>query len=117
MKLYVVSVRAKLVAVLSIVAFILIAVVSSASLTGKSLNKVNNHFKSDELKVQDVTTEQLASEAVVLNAVSSEKPKMFTNNEVMYTLVAAATVISGEFEVNDPNNNSPSSSGNNNNGF
>ncbi|MGD9162492.1 MAG: hypothetical protein PVG39_29060 [Desulfobacteraceae bacterium] len=117
MKLYAVSVRTKLFAVLSIVAFIMIAVVSSAGLTGKRLNKVNDHFKNDGLKVQGVTTVQRASKAVDLNAVSSKKPKMPTEKVVLYTLVAAATVIGGEFEINDPNDDAPSSSGNNNNGF
>ena len=107
MKLYLVSVRTKLVAVLTIVAFIMIAVVSSADLTGKRLNKVNNHFKSAELKVQGVTTEQWESIA---------KPKMSTKKEILYTLVAAA-VIGGEFKINDPNDDDPSSSGNNHNGF
>ena len=117
MKLYVVSVRTKLVAVLSIVAFIMIAVVSSASLTEKKPNKVDNHFKNDELIIQGVTFEQQVSKAVVLDAVSSKKPKMFTKKEVLYKLVAAATVIGGEFEVNDPNDDFPSSSGNKDNGF
>jgi hypothetical protein len=117
MKLYVVSVRTKLVAVFSIIAFIMIAVVSSASLTEKRPNKVDNHFKNDELKMQGVTAEQQASKAVVLNAVSIEKPKMPTNKEALYTLVAAVTVVGGEFEINDPNDDSPSSSDNNNNGL
>ena len=117
MKLYVVSVRTKLVAVFSIVAFIMIAVVSSSGLTDKRPNKVDNHLKNDELKVQVITAEQRASKAVVLNAVSIEKPKMPTNKEVLYTLVAAVTVAGGEFEINDPNNNSSSSSANNNNRF
>ena len=107
MKLYVVSVRTKLVAVLSIVAFIMIAVFSSADLTGKSPNKVNNHFKSDEKKVQGVTPEQWSS--IV-------KPKMSTKKEVLYTLVAAA-VIGGEYKINDSNLDDPYSSGNNDNGY
>jgi uncharacterized protein YoxC len=107
MQLYALSVRIKLVAVLFIAAFIMIAVVSSADLTGKRLDKVNNHFKSDELKVQGITTEQWESIA---------KPKMSTKKEVLYTLVAAA-VICGEYKINDPNNDDPSSSGNINNGF
>ena len=77
MRLYVVSVRTKVVAVLSIVAFIMIAVVSSADLSSEGLNKVNNkHFKNDELKVQGVTAEQRAS--IV-------KPKMSTKKKVLYT--------------------------------
>ena len=104
MKLYVLSVRTKLVAVLSIVAFIMIAVVSSADLTGKRLNKVNNQFQSDELKVQSFKAEQRAF---------TVKPKNFTKKEVLYTLVAAA-VINGESKINDPNDDDPFSSDNNN---
>ncbi len=120
MKFFVVSVRTKLVVVLSIVAFIMIAVVSSADLTGTSLNKVNSHFKSGELKVQGVTAGQWKTivnpKAAVLDAVSVETPKMSTKKKVLYTLVAAAA-IGGEYKINDPNNDAPSSSGNNNNGF
>ena len=120
MKLYVVSVRTKLVAVSSIAAFIMIAVVSSADLTGISLNEFKNHFQSDELKVQDITSEQWVAvvnpEAVDLNAVSDEKPNMSTEKEVLYTLVAAA-VIGVEYDINDHNNDDPSSDGNKKIGF
>ena len=101
MKLFVVSVRAKIVAVLSIVAFIMIAVVSSADLTGKRLNKVNNHFKSDELKMQDTAAEQ---------PVSIVKPKMSTKKEVLYAVVAAA-VVGVKYAVHDPNDDDHTSGG------
>ena len=107
MKLYVVSVRTKVVALLSIVAFIMIAVVSSADLSGKGQNKVDNHFKSDELKMQDAAAEQLVS---IVN------PKMSTKKEVLYTLVAAA-VIGVEYEINDPIDYDHSSNGDNDDGF
>ena len=119
MKLYVVSFRTKLVAVFSIVAFIMIAVVSSASLTEKKPNKVDNHFKNDELKVQGVTAGQwetiVNSKATVLSAVSVEKPKMSNKKEVLYTVVAAA-VIGGESAINDPNDNDHTSGGENQDG-
>ena len=119
MKLYVVSFRTKLVAVFSIVAFIMIAVVSSADLTGTTLNKVNSHLKSDELKVQGVTAGQwetiVNSKATVLSAVSVEKPKMSNKKEVLYTVVAAA-VIGGESAINDPNDNDHTSGGENQDG-
>ena len=106
MKLYVVSGRAKLAAVLSIFAFIMIAAVSSSDLTGKGLNPAENHFKNDELKVQGVTSEQWGSasvansEAAVTNTVSGEKPGMSSENNVLYTIVAAAAI--GEaYPVND----------------
>ena len=104
MKLIAVSFRTKLVTVLCITAFFMIAVVSSNALTGKRLNKVENNFKSDELKEQSVKAEQWASASIanpkadVLNSVSGEKPKMTTDNQVLFMLVAAA-VIGGEFKI------------------
>ena len=114
MKLFAVSGRTKLFAVLSIVVFIMIAVVSSADLTGKRLNEVDNHFKSDELKVQGVTSEQWETsvnpKAAILNAVSVEKPKMSTKKEVLSTIVAAA-MIGGVHSINDPNDDDHTSGG------
>ena len=112
MKLIIVSGRTKLLTVLWSVAFIMIAVVSSAALNSKRSDKVKNNVNWDELKVQAVTAEQLASnvntKAPVLNTVSNEKPKMSTRKEVLYTLVAAA-VIGVEYKINDPNDDDQSS--------
>jgi hypothetical protein len=114
MKLFVVSVRTKLVAVLSIVAFIMIAVVSSADFTGKRLNTVNNHLKSDELKVQGITDERwdtiVDPKPAVLNAVNVEKPEMSTKKEVLYAVVAAA-VVGVKYAVHDPNDDDHTSGG------
>jgi len=113
---FVVSVRTKLVTVMCIVAFFMIAVVSSAALTDKRLNKVKNHFESDELKVQGITAEQWASasianpKAAVLNAVSGEKPKMASKKRVLHTLVAAA-VIGGANTIYGHNDDDPAQVG------
>lgn len=122
MKLYVVSVRTKLIAVFSIVAFIMIAVVSSADLTGKNLNEANIHLKRDELKEQGVAAEQWASsvntDTAALNPVSVKKPKMSTEKEVLHAVVAAA-VIGVEYTINGLNNDDKASGSgvNENNGF
>lgn len=97
---FAVSGRTKLVTVSCIIAFFMIAVFSSYALTGTRLNN------SDELKVQGVTAEQWTSasianpKAAVLNAVSGEKPKMASEKNVLYTIVAAA-VIGGASPIND----------------
>ena len=97
MRLYVVSLRTKLVTLFCIAAFLIIAVVSSDALTDKNVSTVN-HFGSDELKVPGVSADQWAStpaanpESAVLNAVSGEKPEMDTENQMLFALVAAAAI-------------------------
>lgn len=98
MRLYVVSFRTKLAALLFMAAFFLIiAVASSDAVTYKNVSTVN-HFGSDELEMQDVTAEQHASESVsnqkpaVLNAVSGEEYKITVNKNAVHTLVAAAAI-------------------------
>jgi len=103
---FAVSGRTKLVTVLCIIAFFMIAVVSSYALTGTRLNNFKNNFNSDELKAQSATAEQWASasianpKAAVLNAVSGEKPEMATEKNVLCTIVVAAA-IGGAYPIND----------------
>jgi hypothetical protein len=98
-----VSGRTKLVTVLSIIAFFMIAVVSSYALTGKRLRKDENNFSNDELKVQGAAAEHWASgtypEPAVPNTVSDEKSRMAVANEVIYAVVAAA--ICEAYPIND----------------
>ena len=100
-----VSAGTRLATVLCIIAFFMIAVVSSDALTGKRLNSVKNNFRSGELKMQGVTAEQWAPapaavpDAAVPNAVSGGRPEIAAENKVLYLIVAAAAI--GAFPAND----------------